>query len=41
MSDNRKREDNKGELNVYSLCQKIGNYTLKLDEKSERAAKSV
>jgi hypothetical protein len=41
MSDNKKREDNKGELNVYSLCQKIGNYRLKLDEDSERAAQSV
>jgi len=41
MLDNRTREDNKGELNEYSLCQKIGNYRLKLDEGSERAEQSV
>jgi hypothetical protein len=41
MLDNRKREDNKGKLNVYSLCQQIGNYRLKLDEGPKRAAQSV
>lgn len=41
MSDNRKTEDNKGELTIYSLCHKIGNYRLKLDEGFERAAQSV
>jgi hypothetical protein len=34
MLDNRTKEDNKGELNVYSLWKKIGNYRLKLDEHS-------